>query len=320
MSPILIDLLYLVGGFALAAGGGELFVRGLVGIARAARMPPAVVGATVAAFGTSSPELAVAVTAALEGVPAITFGNIAGANVANLGLIVGMVLLARAMEVAPDAMRRDFPFAALTPVLTAALILDGSFSRIDALVILVAFAVWMGLCVREAISDRASSGDDDDDGARSPAAIAGYTASGLALLFLAGDFVVTGAEGIGTAVGLDPFVVGSTLVAIGTTMPEFATVVAARIRGHDEVGLGTALGSIVFNGLFIVAVAGLIRPFEANITVVGIALAMGLATVAAAFPRGGSIPRWRGAVLLALYFSHLLVQLATGSAPPAPPA
>jgi len=311
MSPLLVDLLYLVGGFAVAALGGELFVRGLIGIARSFRMPPAVVGATVAAFGTSSPELAVAVTAALEGVPAITFGNIAGANVANLGLIIGMVLLARAMEVGSGTMRRDFPFAALTPVLTAALIADGSFSRIDAAVLLVAFAAWMGMCVRAAVRDRGEE-DADDDGRQTTLGIAAYTIGGLAALLVAGELVVSGASGIGLALGLDPFVVGSTLVAIGTTMPELATVVAARIRGHDEVGLGTALGSIVFNGLFIVAVAGLIRPFEANLAAVGAALAMGLLTVAAAMPRGGSIPRWRGILLLGLYASHLMVQLVAG--------
>jgi cation:H+ antiporter len=312
MSPLLIDLLYLVGGFAVAALGGELFVRGLIGIARSFRMPPAVVGATVAAFGTSSPELAVAVTAALEGVPAITFGNIAGANVANLGLIVGMVLLARAMEVAPQTIRRDFSFAALTPLITAALIADGAFSRLDAGILLAAFALWMGMCVRAAVKDRGDD-DADDDGRQTPLGIAAYTLSGLAALLVAGELVVSGATGIGAALGLDPFVVGSTLVAIGTTMPEFATVVAARIRGHDEVGLGTALGSIVFNGLFIVAVAGLIRPFEANLAAVGAALAMGLLTVVAAAPLRGTIPRWRGIALLGLYASHVMVQLVAGS-------
>jgi cation:H+ antiporter len=129
---------------------------------------------------------------------------------------------------------------------------------------------------------------------------------GLAFLVAAGYLIVTGARGIAIAFGIDEFIIGATIVALGTSAPELATVIIAKLRGHDEVGLGTILGSNIFNGLFIVAIAAIIYPISVNWREVAVALVLGLVAVALTFPtRRGFIERRRGALLLALYAVYL---------------
>ena len=141
------DYVVLLAGFACAAVGAELFVRGAVGLAFLLRIGPGIVGVTVAAFATSSPELSVAISAAMAGVPQIAFGDVLGANIVNASLVLGAALLISAMHCPRGSIRRDFPAALLTPVLTGLLAVDGEVSRGDGVVLLLAFLVWMFLTV-----------------------------------------------------------------------------------------------------------------------------------------------------------------------------
>jgi len=140
--------------------------------------------------------------------------------------------------------------------------------------------------------------------------VAGLRAVGLGLLVAAGRLIVLGAQGIAAAFGLDAFVIGATLVAVGTSVPELTTALISRLRGHDEVGLRTILGSNIFNGLFIIGVAATISPIRVSWNEVAVSLLFGLVTVAVVFPgRGGIIGRGRGLVLLALYVGYTLAVL-----------
>lgn len=302
------DLLALVFGVGLAAAGGELFVRGAVGISHSLRVPPGIIGATVVAFATSSPELSVSASAALAGTPQIGLGDALGSNVVNVALILGLTLAISESTDAHGSLRRDFPVALLVPVITALLLLDGVISRLDGLLMLGAFAAWLASAIAEA--RRARSSAEQVLGLRRSWMVAAHAVLGLALLVAAGKLIVSGAKALALALGVDPFVVGATLVAIGTSAPELATALVARLRGHDELSLGTLLGSNIFNGLFIVAVAALIQPIEVRWSEVVAALGFGLVAVGLAYPwRGGLGDRGRGAALLVLYAAYVAVLL-----------
>lgn len=308
--------LLLVVGLILAGVGGECFVRGLVGIAHWMRVPSGIVAATIAAFATSSPEFAVAIHAASAGVPSIVLGNVVGANVVNVALILGIALLFGPLHMERGAMRRDLPVALFGPVVTAVLLLDGYLSRIDAVLMLAMFIGWLVVSIREAA--RARSAAEEVLGEKSHAIAILISVCGLVCLILAGWFIVDGAKVISDTMGWDPFVVGATLVALGTTTPELATVVISRIRKHDEVGLGTVLGSNIFNGLWIVAVAALIHPFEVHVQSTMVGLVFGLVSVLLIVPRRRRIISRRvGLLLVALYAAYVVVMIQSGGPPPA---
>jgi cation:H+ antiporter len=299
----------LVLGVLAAAIGGELFVRGLVGIARWARVSSGIIAATVAAFATSSPELSVAIGSALAGVPAISLGDALGSNVANVGLILGVTVAISGVRAPRDSIRRDFPIAFLAPIGLGLLLLDGRLSRLEALLLFAAFGTWLVAAIREAARQRSAGVAELGERRHWPALA--LSVAGLALLIAAGRLIVVGAEGIAEDFGIPPFVIGATLVAIGTSVPELATAVVAKLRGHDEVGLGTVLGSNIFNTLFIVGTAASIHPIEVAWRELAIALVFGVVTVLVALPsRAGWIGRGRGTALLALYLAYVALALA----------
>jgi cation:H+ antiporter len=298
----------LVAGIAAAGIGGELFVRGTIGLAQAARISPGIIAATIAAFATSSPELTVAVNSALAGEPEISFGNVLGANVVNVALIIGVVLLMAAMTAPRGTTRRDLPVAMVVPMVLAALLADGSVSRLDGLVLLAGFLAWLVAVMLEVRAQRSAAGEVLGEPNLSRAVIEGL--AGLGLLVAAGKLIVTGASGLARTFGLSEFVIGATVVAIGTTIPELVTAVIARLKGHDEVGLGTVLGSNIFNGLFIVGLTAVLAPIRVPFATAAPALVLGLAAVSLTLPaRSGRIDRWRGGILLGLYAVYLVTVL-----------
>ena len=291
-------------GVVCAGIGGELFVRGAVGLAAWARVSPGLIGVTVAAFATSSPELSVAINAALAGKPQITLGDALGSNVVNIALILALALVISGIRSPRDSIKRDFPVALLIPIITGVLCLDGELSRFDGLLMLGMFFAWLTAVILEARRQRSAAAEVL--GARRGWQSVLFCLAGLASLAAAGKFIVAGARGIAISFGIDEFVIGATVVAVGTSMPELATTLIAKFRGHDDVGLGTILGSNIYNGIFIVAVAALITPITVVWREVAMALAFGLAALALAYPaREGFIGRGRGILLLALYAVYL---------------
>jgi cation:H+ antiporter len=295
----------------LAGLGGEFFVRGLVGVARWARIAPGIVALTLAAFATSSPELAVSVTAAVEGRPHIGLGDALGSNVVNLALVFGLALLAAGVEASRSTVRRDFPVALLAPLLTGLLIVDGSLSRIDGALMLALFALWIGACVLEASRQRSAAKEVLGEARRGRTVL--FTLAGLAMLVGAGQLIVSGGTTVGEGIGLDLFVIGAVIVAVGTSVPELATTVVARLRGHAEIGMGTVLGSNIFNGFFVVGLIAAIQPVAVHWHSVAVTLGFGVLAVGACYPRrSGVIGRRRGVLLLALYVAYVITVLQLG--------
>jgi len=298
------NYLALLIGLACAGIGGELFVRGTVGLAKAARISPGIIAATVAAFATSSPELTVAISSALNGTPEISLGDVLGSNVVNVALILAAVLLIGPIKAPRSGIRRDFPVAALVPVILGVLLLDGRLSRLDGMLLLAGFLAWLGAVLYEVRSQRSAAAQVLGEGRPTRAVAEGGV--GLALLIAAGKLIVYGATGIAKTYGLSEFIIGATIVAVGTSVPELATAIISRVRGHDEVGLGTILGSNIFNGLFIVSVACTITPINVPFSVAAPALLLGFAAIVLTYPpRSGTIDRWRGGMLLAVYATYL---------------
>lgn len=302
------DFLLLLTGIVFAGIGGELFVRGAVGLAQWGRIAPAIIGSTVAAFATSSPELSVAVNAALAGKPQIALGDSLGSNFMNVALILAIVLVISGIQSPRTSIKRDFPVALFIPAITALLFLDGTLSRVDGLAMLVLFFVWLVATIIEARTQRHGA-------VRTPLhhkrwQILLMCFAGLTFLIAAGNLIVSGAKGLALTFGIDAYVIGVTLVALGTSAPEVATTIIAKLRGHDEISLSTILGSNIFNGGLIVSVAAIIHPITVSFREVAVTLVFGLVALAVAYPpRSGFISRQRGVLLLTLYAIFIIIIL-----------
>lgn len=295
------DYLLLLAGVASAAIGGEFFVRGAVGIASVLRIAPSIIGVTIAAFATSSPELSVAVNSGLAGKSQLSLGDALGSNIVNISLVLGITLLIAGIPVGSDVLKRDMPVAVLAPLLTGILLIDGIIDRLEGLFMFAIFVAWMATTVKQALKERAPS--------NSKVAVTKqflpwvHVFAGLLLLVAAGRLIVLSTTGIAKDFGIDDFIIGATLVAFGTSVPELASTVLAKIKGHDEIGVGTVVGSNIFNSLFIVAVAAIIRPIRVPLTEVVPAILFGILSLLIALPRRGTgwVRRRQGVLLVLMY-------------------
>jgi cation:H+ antiporter len=276
-------IMSLLAGVVLAGLGGELFLRGVLGFARWMRIPAAIAAATLGAFATSSPELFVSTIAACNGAPGIGLGDATGSNVVNIALILAVALLIK-------------PLATKRKVIA----LDGEITQLEGVLLIGAFLVWMGLHIRSARQQR--SGPDSTVASDKPWRIASDSIGGLALLIMAGSLVVSGAQTIAEGFGIAPYLIGATLVALGTSMPELATTLVAVFRGHDDVGVGTLLGSNVFNALMIVGITSTITPIPIASHALWIALGGAVVAVALVWPGAREkLGRGRGVALIVVY-------------------
>ncbi len=311
MSIAFADLAAVLGAIILAAAGGEAFLKSILGAALHLRVPKMVVATTLAAFATSSPELTVSIVAALAGEPEIGLGDALGSNVVNIALIFGLALLYGAVQTRRQDFGRDYYLALAAPVLGFLFMLDGRIVRGEALALLAIFVVWLVWTVRCALRQR-DAAVDIETGELSPGKSLVLGILGLGALIAAGRLFVSGATGIATAFSVDTYVIGVVLVAIGTSLPELVTVILSRLRGHDDVGVGTLIGSNLFNGLAIVGVAGTIHPIAAPPGEVALTLAVGIVALLLLLPnRSGRIVRGRGVLLLLLYAGFIWTTLTS---------
>jgi len=267
------DWLILIAGLAVLLSGGEALVRGATALARRFGVSPLVIGMTVLAFGTSAPELAVNVGAALTGRSAITFGNVVGSNIANVGLILGITALVQTLRVHRTIVTREIP---IMLAVTAAAIFLGSdwllgnspdrFGRIDGVALLIVFAAFLFVTVRNAVRSRKDDrfmheAEEEQDRIVPPKTVvtALLTIAGLAGVLLGSNWTVEGATRVAQALGMSEALIGLTLVAIGTSLPELTTSLFAALKGHADLAIGNIVGSNVFNLLFILGVSATIQ-------------------------------------------------------------
>ncbi len=307
-------VLEFLGGVICAVVGGELFLRGVLGVSGWLRIPKAVTAATLAAFATSSPEISVAINSAIAGEPQIALGDALGSNVVNIGLVLGVLIVMGPISFIWALYRREFVTALSAPVILCLLLADGDFSRTDAIICLAVFCGWFFWVLRDALQAR--DGIEATSTGRQALIAVVFGVIGLFTLVLSGKLIVAGGTALGEMLGVSPFLIGVTIVAFGTSSPELATAVVSKLRGHDEVGIGTVLGSNVFNCLFIIGLAGAIHPFPQSVVAVLPSVIFGILTVLALVPiKGAVLGRNRGLLLLALYAGSIIAAWWFGTEP-----
>jgi len=311
-------------GLLLLYLGAEWLVKGAAGLAREYGVAPLVVGLTVVAYGTSAPELVVSAVAALGGDGDIALGNAIGSNVANLGLILGVTALVQPIAVQAGLIRRELPVLILSTAALPLLLVDGEISRADAALLFAASIAFTFITVRTGSAPRARETaalvEADAELAGAPAGggrlrLALIAVVGLALLVGGGKIFVMGASDLALRLGMSQRTVGLTIVAVGTSMPELAASVIAAVRGHSAIAVGNVIGSNVFNVLFALGGASLLRPIAGSVVDLRVSLvALGFMTAAAVLllARPRTVSRYEGGLLAAGYLAFLAV-IAVGA-------
>ena len=305
---LILEILLLVLGFVLLVKGADWFVDGASGIAAKLHIPQLVIGLTIVAMGTSAPEAAVSISAALKGSADITIGNIVGSNILNILIILGLASAIVPIAVAKSTIRVDIPFMlAITGVLLV-LGWDQSITFTFGLIMLVLFAGYLGYMLYMA-KKGGEEGDEIKDLKLWQALL--YTVLGLTLIVWGADVAVDAATELARIFGLSERFIGLTVVALGTSLPELFTSVTAARKGNAEIAIGNIVGSNVFNILFVVGLSSMIIdvPFASNFRIdMAVAVAASLFMWAASL-KNKKLVRWHGIVMLlgyAAYFLYLL--------------
>ena len=313
MQEILFAILFLVIGFLLLIKGADFFVDGSSAVAKLLRVPPIIIGLTVVAMGTSLPELAVSVTASMSGNNALAVGS----NVFILMVVCGLCAVFTPLAIQRDSLTKEFPFSIFCGVLLLALGYAGmAVGRLDGLVLLALFAVYMIIMVRTALKARAGNAAMAAEEAAMEHDIRPlplwecilFIVGGLVAIKFGGDFVVDGATTVAAALGLSQNLIGLTIVAVGTSLPELVTSIVAARKKELDMALGNVIGSNIFNILLILGVAAVISPvtfiFENMIDIV---LLTGMSLLVWIFGwTRQRLSRTEGIVMLAIYAAYLV--------------
>jgi cation:H+ antiporter len=273
-----LSTLLMVVGLALLVGGAEALVRGASALARRLGVSPIVVGLTVVAFGTSTPELAVNVSAALDGNTGISFGNVVGSNISNVALILAIAALVRPLNVSPTVVSREIPMLLLGTGAAIVMALDGKldgspvdrFGRSDGIVLVLLFGVFLYYTILGALRQRASVDlyvEELHEGvaAQPPQRVwvsLLLTALGLAGVIVGGQWTVDNAVLLARQAGMSEALIGLTFIAVGTGLPELVTSVIAAWRGHSDLAVGNVVGSNIYNLLFVLGSTAIVRPVD----------------------------------------------------------
>lgn len=255
------EYILLIVGFVLLIKGADLFVDGASSVAAKLKVPSLIIGLTVVSIGTSLPEAAVSVSASLSGNNSISLGNVIGSNIFNLLMVVGVSSAILPIVTDRDMLKRDMPINIGVTVLLGILLFDGNLSRLEALLLLLLLVAYMFLLIRSALKNRVEA---EETKVLSWAKSIVFIVLGVAAIIGGGQLVVNSAKTIAMALGMSETLVGLTVVAIGTSLPELVTSVVAARKGDSGIAMGNVIGSNLFNILFILGMAGVIKPLTAD--------------------------------------------------------
>ena len=262
---LFIRILFLIVGFVLLIKGADAFVDGASDFARRFKIPPLVIGMTIVAFGTSAPEAAVSIAAGIKGSNDIAISNVIGSNIFNLLMVAGICALYKPLPVHKIAIERDFPFSILIVIALAALCLDRSsgaevmmISRSDGIILLLFFCIFMYFNVKDGMNGTPPMIEEEKERRLWISTL--LLVFGLAGIILGGQLVVDCSKFIARAAGVSETVIGLTVVALGTSLPELVTSIVAARKGETDIAVGNVIGSNVFNILFVLGLASVVRP------------------------------------------------------------
>lgn len=299
----MLSFIMLVFGFVLLVWGADKFVAGASALARRLGVSPLLVGLTIVAFGTSAPELAVSLTAALQGANEIAVGNVVGSNIFNLLMVAGLSAVVCPLVMDRTLLRRDWPISLAAAVLLLVFIApDLTISRIEGVILLVVFALVLGMQIRAALKNRDTLESEEDEITMPPLMIGVNIVLGLACIIIGGQLAVNGATGIARMFGLSETLIGLTIVAIGTSLPELVTSLVAARKGQNEIAMGNVIGSNIFNLLLILGVSATITPIPVQATSIIDALVLiGISIVFYLPARRGKLGRAPGVIMALTY-------------------
>ena len=269
------NLLLLIAGLVLLVWGADRFVHGAAATARNLGVAPLLIGLTVVAFATSAPEILVSVVAALQGEPGLAFGNAIGSNIVNIGLVLGMTAMIRPIRLESATLRREMPALLAVSLLTVSLFLDSFLSRVDGVVMLTGLVIVMVWLARLGLGSAANDPIAMDYEAEIPSDVSMPMAVvwlivGLGTLLIGAELLVDGAIGIAKILGVSEVVIGITIVAFGTSLPELAVSLASALKGEYGLAIGNIVGSNIFNLLAVIGVASAIEPAMVESTVLSL--------------------------------------------------
>ncbi len=302
--------LFGVAGLLLLFVGGEALVRGAAALALRLGLSPLAVGLTVVAFGTSTPELVVSLDAAFAGVPDIAVGNVIGSNIANVTLILGVGMLFGPARVVARTVRVDAPLVVLVSVVMVLMLGDGTVSRIEGIALVTALCAFTGITLIQGRKEPAGVKQEFEGAVEGPPHTVLFSVllvlAGLGGLVLGGQLFLNSAVQLARALGVTEAVIGLTVVAVGTSLPELITSVVAALRGQGDIAIGNVLGSNMFNVLGILGVTAVVLPLQpGGITGATLGVLVGSAVVVAGMAvTGRRITRLEGGVLVAGYMAY----------------
>ena len=311
-----LSVIAVLGGFAILVWGADRFVLGAAATARNLGVSPLVIGLTIVGIGTSAPEILVSAMAALQGNPALGVGNAIGSNITNIALVLGTTALITPLVVKSETLRREYPLMFMIMLLALLLVMDGELSRTDGLILLGGLVVMVGWMVRLGLRRgydpmEAEFEQEIPTLATGPALL--WLALGMVLLLGSSRMLVWGAVNIAHAFGISDLVIGLTIVALGTSLPELAASVMSALRGEPDIAIGNVIGSNMFNLLAVLGLPGVILPHVLEPTVLSrdfpvmIGVSVALFIMAYGFRRDGRVNRWEGGLLLVAYLGYMLM-------------
>lgn len=323
---MLLDSLFLIGGLVLILVGANLLTDGASALAKRWGISDLVVGLTVVAFGTSAPELVISVIAAINGSAGMAIGSAVGSNIFNIFVILGVTALVRPIKVDDGLLTKDIPLVLLSALALWAMgngpLLDGdasaTLSRVDGIVLLLFFLIFLRYTFSQASDPTVPNGEVEDQGAQIKTMSLGKSAVwivvGLAGLIVGGDWFVDGASDVASAMGVSDAVIGLTVVAAGTSLPELATSIAAALKGKHGIAIGNVIGSSIFNSFFVLGCAATIRelPFGeiGNFDLITMTVGCVLFWLFGRYFKNRTITRFEGAILSAAYIAYIALLVA----------
>ncbi len=308
-----IDILWMVLGLATLVGGGEGLVRGASTLAQRLGIPKLVIGLTVVAFGTSAPELGVSILAALKGDADIAVSNVIGSNIFNTLMVLGLPALIRPLILSLSVLKREVPMLLVTSLLVILMAAYGTqIGRAEAICLCLGLLAFLGYnCWSSLTSDGPSSIEEEVDEIQPmPVGLAcGWVAGGLVLLLIGARWVVGGAAGVAATLGVSQTVIGLTIVAVGTSLPELMASTLAAYKGEGDLAIGNVIGSNLFNLLGILGISGLIVPLQVDPQLIRFDFPWMICSGLLLLPLGLTqkrISRLEGGILMALYGCYLI--------------
>lgn len=311
---MILNVLFILVGIVLVLWGADRLTDGAVAVAEKMKMPQIVIGLTIVAMGTSMPEFCVSLVSALKGTTDLAVGNIVGSNIFNTLLIVGVSAWVAPMTILKSTVRKDIPFALFASVILLIMCLDGNISRLDAGILFVLFLVFMYVTLKGAKTkddDTTAKTDSIEDNKKPMATWVSivWIIVGLACLIGGSNLFVEGATKVAEHIGVSEAVIGLTIVAGGTSLPELATSVVSARKGNSGIAIGNVLGSNVFNILAILGVTGVITPMHLQgITMLDLSMMVVSTLLVWLFSfTKYKIARWEGIVLTIVFIGYMVV-------------